>query len=206
MAAPKKMVKMVDTMPAGMMVPKGFLPSLVYAGAFAVAPLIYEYVDINYTDSGNRSVAIILAALYALLVLAANDCSAWFNMVTFFHIGVEIRVLDKLMSYAQRDGLSDMNQVWAWIGFAVILAHLIPFLLIDQTKTLAILATTGVIVNAAVNVHINEEDLLYVGFSSVVLLGTTLCVRGICNVKCSILTSLNRAIYEGTWIVCSTYR
>lgn len=190
-------------------VPKGFLPLFFYAAVFLLAPVLYEYVDYTWTDSTTRAALIAVSAAYALSVVFANDCVAWFNMVLFFHIGIEVKVLEILMDFARLTTTADGDEILAWTGFVVIIVHLIPFLLVDNTMFLTLLAVAGVIVNAAVLVYLTDAStdlrLLLAGFSSVSLLGTTLCISGVCDVSTSMLTALRKAMTDGTWLTCSGY-
>lgn len=186
-------------------VPKGFLPLFFYATVFLLAPVLYEYVDYTWTDSTTRAALIAVSAAYALSVVFANDCVAWFNMVLFFHIGIEVKVLEILMDFARLTTTADGDEILAWTGFVVIIVHLIPFLLVDNTMFLTLLAVAGVIVNAAVLVYLDSNRLLLTGFSSVSLLGTTLCISGVCDVSTSMLTALRKAMTDGTWLTCSGY-
>jgi hypothetical protein len=186
-------------------VPKGFLPLFFYAAVFLLAPVLYEYVDYTWADSTTRAALIVVSAAYALSVVFANDCVAWFNMVLFFHIGIEVKVLEILMDFARLTTTADGDEILAWTGFVVIIVHLIPFLLVDNTMFLTLLAVAGVIVNAAVLVYLDSNRLLLTGFSSVSLLGTTLCISGVCDVSTSMLTALRKAMTDGTWLTCSGY-
>jgi hypothetical protein len=193
-------------------VPKGFLPLLFNAVNFLLVPVFYEYVDYTWTDSTTRAVVIAASAVYALSVVFANDCVTWFNMVLFFHIGIEVKVLDILMDFARSTTTSDGDEILAWTGFVVIIVHLIPFLLVDNTMFLALLAVAGVIVNAGALVYLTDIGneltdlrLLLTGLSSVSLLGATLCISGVCGVSTSMLTALQKAMTDGTWLTCSNY-
>ena len=150
-------------------VPKGFLPLFFYAAAFLLAPVLYDYVDYTWTDSMTRVGLITVSAVYALFVVFANDCAAWFNMVLFFHIGLEVKVLEVLMDFARVSTTTDGDEILAWTGFAVIIIHLIPFLLVDNTMVLTLFAFAGVMVNAAVLVYLTDAStdlrLLLTGFS-----------------------------------------
>lgn len=204
-----------------MSVLKGFIPLLFYSAMFITAPLVYIYTTPDYTDAMVRGVVIGIAGIYALSVVVANDCVAWFNMVLFFHIGMEVKVLDILMNFATEEGsianstlvnstttggTSDGDTVLSWIGFVVVAVHLIPFLIINNTMLLTLLAFTGVIVNAAVLVYLDTSLLLIVGFSSAALLGTTLCIGGVCGIQTSLLCAFTKALKDGSWVTCSGYQ
>lgn len=186
-------------------VPKGFLALFLYSAMFAVPPILFEYVEYTWTDTATRVGVIVVAAVFALAVVLANDCLTWFNIMLFFHIGVEVRVLDVLMSKARLETTSDGDAALAWTGFIVVLVHLIPFLLVDSIKFLALVAFAGVVVNATVLVYLEPDLLLLVGISSVSLLQTTLCISGICEVKTSMFTAVRKAMNDEKWLTCSQY-
>lgn len=193
-------------MSCGMMIPKGFIPLLFYSCLAGTMPLLFNYVSYDYTDNMVRGGVIGASALITGLVVAANDCAVWFNMVLFFHIGLEVKVLDTLWAFAQTDSTSNQDEIMAWVGVVVIIAHLIPFLLIDNTIALALLAMAGVVVNAATLVYLDSTMLLFVGFSSVSLLGTTLCITGVCDASTSILSALRDAMKGRMWITCEEFK
>ena len=182
---------------------KGFLPCLFYATLFGAAPLLYTYVDYDYTSAEARGGVITASFVYAAIAVMANDCACWFNMLLLFHIGIEVRVMDVLMTFAKNAGTSDGHEIIAWTGFAVILVHLIPFLLVDNTMFLAVLAFAGVIVNASALIYLDPSLLLIVGFSSTVLLMAVLCFSGHIGVRTSLLHGMRQAITSGKWITCS---
>ena len=189
----------------GMTAFRGFVPLLLYSSIFAAVPLVYEYVDVDYTNDGVRAGVIALSATAATIVVMANDCAAWFNMALFFHAGVEVRVLDVLMEVARRPSTSDADEALAWSAFAVVLAHLVPFFLVDHAGLLTLLAFAGVVVNAAALVVTQPTLLLLVGSSSTVLLGATLCICARQRVCCSLLHQLRGAMTSGSWIACLPY-
>lgn len=184
---------------------RGFVPLLLYSSIFASLPLIYEYVDIDYANDGVRTGVITLSSTVATIVVMANDCAAWFNMALFFHVGVEVRVLDVLMEVARRPSTSDADEALAWSAFAVILVHLIPFFLLDHAAFLTVLAFAGVVVNAAALVVVQPELLLLTGLSSTVLLGATLCICARQRVCCSLFHNLRSAMQGGGWFACLPY-
>lgn len=186
-------------------IPKGFIPLFIYSALFLLPPVLYEYVTYDYTNTVTRGGVIGIAGGYALAVVLANDCVAWFNMLLFFHIGLEVKVAEILADYANASGTTNTDMILAWIGFGVVIAHLVPFLLVDNTMFLSLLAFAGVIVNAAVLVYLDSDRLLLVGLSSGALLISTLCISGVCDVATSHLTALRKAMTKGTWIVFTKY-
>lgn len=201
-AAPHPAKKL--TLP-GVSVLKGFIPLVFYFAMFTTAPLLYQYVEYDYTSDAARIGVPLFAGAYALAILLANDCTVWFNMVLGAHIGLEIRVLDLLMKIGQNSSTSDGDMVIVWTAFAIVGVHLLPFLLVDHIMLLGLLAFAGVVVNAIVLVYIDSSLLLLVGLSSVMLMGTTLCIGGVCEVQTSLLSALRKAMLCGEWITFSSY-
>lgn len=178
----------------------GFLPMLLFAGVFLTIPLLHFYVAVDYTD-GEKAGIVAIAAVAAVLPAIAQDPVAWYNMVLFFHIGVEARLLDVTYDFAVKDGIPDEEMVMAWIGFATVIAHLLPFLLLDGAVLLCSLAVVGVVVNTALAVYIDTSLLVVVFISSIALLQMSLCVLS-CGNKASLLYSFVRAVKTGKWIGC----
>lgn len=186
-------------------VPKGFLPLLLYSSFFLVFPLLSEYMTYDFTTTEVRAGTIAAATVGALILVGANDCVAWFNMGLFFHIGVEVGVLDAVMVYAQADTTSTEGMVLAWVAFGIILVHLVPFLLFDHRDLLTLLAFAGVIVNTSALVFIDPTRLLLTASSSSLLLGLVLLIACIESCHTSMLSQLREACSDGTWIVCLPY-
>lgn len=185
-------------------VPKGFLPTFLFSALFLTMPLLNEYVTYDYSSTRVRVGVITAASLGALAIVVANDCVAWFNMVLFFHIGVEVTVLEKIMDYAQEDTSSDSAVVLAWVAFGIIIAHLFPFLLLDYEKTLTLCAFAGVIVNAATLVFVDSEKLLIASATSSSLLLSVLLIACIDCVQTSALSQLKSAM-RGGLVRCMPY-
>lgn len=189
----------------GVHVPQGFLMNLLYAALFLTVPLLYHYMEYDYTDDMVRGGVIATSSVVALAVVLANNYQTWFNMVFFFHVALEVKALDTILQYAQADERSDTAEALAWTAFSIIIVHLVPFLFVDQASLLIFLAFAGVITNTSALVFIDSTQLLTVGFSSTVLLGASLCIAGRCGVRTSLLSSLRDALNTKSCIACLTY-
>jgi hypothetical protein len=189
----------------GLAVPRGLLPVLLYSGFAFALPFLSLYGDIDYASDGNKAGAIAVAAVAALAVGYANCCRCWFNMMLFFHLALEVRVVDLALSFAYADGTSATDASLAVVAAVVVIAHLVPFLLVDRVLPLSVLAGAGVVVNAAAVVYLDASLLLLVGASSVALLALTLVVGGVCEVRTSLLTLLLDAVRSGDCIKCGRY-
>jgi hypothetical protein len=206
--APVSIPEPIVTAPArrwakcGVFVPRGFVTMLLFASLFATTPLLYAFVDIDYTDRFVRGGVIATSTVLATAVLM-GDSAAWFNYALFFHIGVEVQVMKVLMDFANDTATSDAHTVLAWVTDAVILLHLIPFLLTHNVRFLAVLAYVGVVANTSALVFLDSSLLLLVGSSSLALLGAMLCICGVCEIQASLLARAQIAMHDGTWFSCA---
>ena len=189
----------------GFAVPRGLLPVLIYAGLAFALPFLALYVDIDYANAGNRAGAIAVSAGVALIVAYANCCCCWYNMMLFFHTALEVKVVELALVFAYAADTSATDAGLAITAAVVVIAHVVPFFLIDRVIPLAILAGAGIVVNTAVLVHLDTELLLLVSASSVALLVMTLIIVGVCETRTSILSLLLEAIRSGDCIKCGRY-
>jgi len=212
-------------------VPKGFLPLVVYAGAFVLPPLLFDsgvtcfptggwgskagnatmpiamhdYLHYDYENVNTQVAHIVLPVVFSAILILANDCRTWFNCVLFFHIGVETKTVDVLLTYIRDPLTSTAHVALSVTAVVVIVAHLVPFLVVSWRHTLVALAFVGVQINVATLVFLDPSRLLLVGASSTLLLLTTLSIRCVCHINTSILSALVEAMYLGTWIVYAPY-
>ena len=189
----------------GLAVPRGLLPTLVYAGLAFVVPFLTFYGTFDFSSAGTQAATVALSAVAALVVLYANCCTCWFNMMLFFHIALEVRVVDVALTFAYAEGTSANAAALAITGAVVVIAHLVPFLLVDRVAPLSVLAAAGVVVNSALLVYITAQPPLLVGASATALLAFTLVIGGVCEVRTSLLTLLLEAVRTGDCIKCSRY-
>ena len=126
-----------------MMVMKGFLPLFLLSGFFLAAPIIHYYAAVDYTSTATRGGVIAVASVVGLAIVSINDIVALFNFVLFFHTGLEVKVLDILQTFANDSTTSDGDMALAWVGFAVIIVHLLPFFLCDKRMLLVLLGVVG---------------------------------------------------------------
>jgi len=186
-------------------VPRGIVPVLFYSGVAAAIPFLLEYTSYDYSDATVRGVTIAAAALAATIMLMANCCCCWYNMLLFFHTALEVKVVDTAITFARASTTSDAHMAWAIAGAAIVILHLIPFFLVDRVLLLTTLAYAGVIVNAAILVHLDPSRLLLVGGSSLALLANTMILVGVCEVSTSMLGLLRNAMRTRSLITCKTF-
>ena len=189
-----------------MKVPKGFLPLALYSSLFVLVPLLYYFVSFDYSSTAVRTSVIVTSAVLPFVALLANDPVVWFNLILFLHIGIEVGVLDTLMDFARASTSSDRDSALAYTAVGVIIAHLAPFVLVDNVMFLMVLAYAGVVVNASALVFVDNTQLLLVGTSSVTLLLTTMFTCCVCEVRCSMLNRFLCAMKDGSWLVLSNYQ
>lgn len=187
-------------------VPRGLIPTTVYS-LFALAiPLLWYFMDTpDYTDDVVVSVTIGLSGLAGLIVIVANDCCCWYNMMLFFHIGIEAKVVDTALSFASKDTTSDRDEALAIAAAAVIIAHLVPFLFTDRIMLLSLLAYVGVVVNVATVVYTDSTLLLIVLSSSLALLSTTMIIGGICEIRTSMLSLVLDSVRSKKCLTCNGF-
>lgn len=189
----------------GLQVPKGVLPMIIYGAFFFCFPVLNEFMQYDYTDTMVRTSVIGASILAPIILVGANDCVAWYLCALAFHTGQEVVVLSKLLNYYETTGkdADDSEQIFKWIAFGVVVAHLVPFYVYDQPGMLGFLASVGIVVNTVINVVIpdNNGQLLITGFSSTVLLATVLLIVCIDCVKTSLLSQLRAAMGRGS--ICS---
>lgn len=186
-------------------VPKGVVAVSVYAAYFLYLPLAFYYMNCDYSSVAERTLAISAAGIAGTAIVLANDCVAWFNMVLFFHIGMEVQMLDLLGQYA-KDG-SDEDKVFAWSAFALIAVHLVPFLCVDHFGTLVSLAYVGLVVNVAAVVFVAPATFMIpIGLSSAALLVVSLLIGGIDCVNTSIGSQIASACRRGVFLTCKPFK
>ena len=186
-------------------VPRGLIPTLAYSATAFLIPILFLYMSYDFTDEVTRGVTIGVAAIAATAIVYANCCCCWFNMVLFFHAAVEVRVVNTALTFAYADDTSDKDMALAIVGASIVIAHLVPFLLIDNVTPLAILAYAGVVLNAAINVYLDSSRLLLVGGTSAALLGSVMVIGGICEVKTSMLSLIRESIVARKCITCDGF-
>lgn len=186
-------------------VARGLLPVLIYSAVAFSIPTLIEYVDYDFSDRNTRIGTVAVAAAAATVMLAANCCACWYNMALFFHIALEARVIETLFDFAYASDTSDVDMAWSVAAIAIVILHLVPFLLLDRVVLLTALAYAGVVVNSAVLVFLDPGRLLLVGASSIALLATTMIVAGVCEVHTSLFAILRKAVRTRMLIRCRKF-
>lgn len=179
---------------------RGVLPLLAFSIFFGTIPLLNLYMDYNYMKELVRVGTLLTAASVGLVLLMANDCLAWYNFLLFFHIGIEVKLLDRLLQKAQEMYVEELDMALSYSGFALLLTHLVPFLLVDNIPLLSFAAWAGVIANTFVLLYLDTSQLLLYGLSSTALLASVFCIGCVCNQRVSMLSQLREAMTTGHWI------
>ena len=186
------------------MIPRGFLPTLLYSLFTLSLPILWFYASVDFTDPPVIGTTIGLSALAGLVFAMANDCCCWYNMMLFFHIGVESHVLDRTIAYAQ-DATDDVARGLSITAVVVIIVHLIPFLLSNRVMLLSLLAYAGVVVNTATIVYVDSTLLLLVLASSLALLSTTMLIGGVCEIRTSLWSLASESMTKKMCITCDGF-
>jgi len=201
--APAPMKSMIPSMVMG--VPRGLVPTLTYSLFAFLTPFLFLYMNYDFTTDAAKGVTIGLSAIAALIVVLANDCCCWYNMMLAFHTALEIKVIDKTLTFAYASGTSDGDMALAIVGAIIVIVHLIPFYVSDHLMLLGALAFAGVIVNATTLVFIDSSMLLLVGASSLALLAITMIISGVCEIKTSLLSLIRESVIAKKCITCERF-
>jgi hypothetical protein len=189
----------------GFPIPRGFIPTTVYSLAALAVPLLFFFASFDYGSDEVVGAVIAVSAVGGLIVVFANDCCCWYNMMLFFHIGVEAKVIDLALTHSNAADVSERNQTLSMVSAIVIIAHLIPFLVSDRTMLLVFLAYVGVIVNTSTIVYLAPEHLLLVAASSLALLATTMIIGGICEIRTSLASLAMDAMNNKMCLTCDKF-
>jgi hypothetical protein len=191
--------------------PAGVLVTLLYCGLALSLPILYFYSDsiplennvVTEPTDETKVVVIGLSAVVGLFLLISVEVKMLFNMILFFHVGLEAYVLDKLMSFADEDTTSDEDMAIAYVTFGVIIVHLIPFFVVNKTSFLSILAFVGVVVNSTTTILVDTlvPHTLLVGLSSSALLLSTRDVS-FSGESPSLLSQLITAVTSKSCVQC----
>lgn len=200
---PTPQKSMVPSMVMG--VPRGLVPTLTYSLFAFLVPFLFLYMDYDFTTDTARGVTIAISAVAALLMVLANDCCCWYNMMLAFHTALEVKVIDTTLTYAYASGTSDGDMALAIVGAVIVIVHLVPFYVTDRLMLLGVLAFAGVIVNATILVFLDSSSLLLVGASSLALLAITMIISGVCEIKTSMLSLIRESIIAKRCITCERF-
>lgn len=201
--APVPSKSMIPFMVMG--VPRGLVPTLSYSLFAFLVPFLFLYMDYDLTTDSAKGVTIGLSAIAATIMVFANDCCCWYNMLLAFHTALEIKVIDTTLTFAYASGTSDGDMALAIVAAIVVIAHLIPFYVSDRLMLLGVLAYVGVIVNTAILVFLAQPMLLLVSASSLALLGITMIISGVCEIKTSLLSLIRDSVIEKKCITCEQF-
>lgn len=185
--------------------PRGVLPVLLYMALAFTVPLLYFYVHYDFTSDIVRGVTIGISGAAAIAVVFANNCCCWYNMMLAFHTALEVRVVERAITFAYDASTPDFQMAWALTGAIIVIVHLVPFYVTDNVLLLGTLAVAGTMVNTALLVYLEPTLLLLlVGASSIAVLAVTLLIAGVCRVDTSLLSVLRDALNARSLVTCDT--
>lgn len=157
--------------------PHGLMMTLLLLGGAVTLPIVYYYVDVDYSSDAARATTIGLSGLATALVFLKGDCfTTMYNVQLGFYTGVEVKVIDTAIAYAMQSS-TPTEQVWlSAVAASVIAIHLIPFYTLNNPFLVTSLAAIGVVLNTAVVVFL-DSTLLVVAFGSgISFLMTAMCI------------------------------
>lgn len=200
---PSIMSRVTSRVTCGLAIPTGFLPFVFYASYAALLPLLYFFVSTyDYSENVTRGMVIGLTSALPVVAYLAADCCTWFNMALFLHTAIEAKLLDTAITFATADGTAQHHMAWAWVGAAVVMAHLLPFFLFDNARLHLLLASVGIPVNATIAVFIDPAFLPVVVPSATFFLLLVLICPLVEGVKTSLLGKFLAATRSCEWIAC----
>ena len=127
--------------------------STVFGGLFLAASYFFleRGLDYDYSETGARIATIIYAAVGGLFCLLCTSTTSAFNTFLGFYLGLQIFSIQKNFAVATNtdntSSYNDMEQGRAWAFGFIILFHMLPFLLINRSCWLTVLAYVGLLVN-----------------------------------------------------------
>jgi hypothetical protein len=186
-------------------VARGLLPTLLYSSFTLIIPLLFLFVDYDYSAPIAKAGAILVSCIAALSTVYANDCCCWYNMILFFHTALEVAVIDEGIKFASSASTTVLEMSLTITAITIVILHLVPFFVTSRVMLLGSLAFVGVIANTTVLVFLAPELLLLVGFSSCTLLATVIILGGICEVDISLFSLIRKAIMTKKCFTCSPY-
>jgi hypothetical protein len=194
---------MIPSMVLG--VPRGLVPTLAYSIFAFVVPFLFLTMDYDFSTDVARGVTIGISIIAALVMVMANDCCCWYNMILAFHLALEIRVVERTFIFSYADTTSESDMALAITGAVVLIVHLVPFFLTDRLMLLGTFAFAGVIANATVLVFIDPTMLLLVCASALSLLAITMIISGVCEIKTSLLSLIRESVNAKKCITCERF-
>lgn len=187
--------------------PSGFLVTLTLALLAAADPLLFLYnsgLTADYSLGSTRALTAAAAVLGATAIAIFREPATLYNLALFVHIGFEVYVVDQAFLFARAADTETASMVLAYLGGAVVIVHLLPFLVIDHRDTLSFLAYVGVVVNTLLILlampQLGAQLLLVVGLTSVVLLAATLLALP--HAQPALLGMARRALRARTCLGC----
>lgn len=159
-----------------------FMKSTLFGGLFLAASFLFfeEGLTADYRDRDPRIGTIVIAAVGGFICLLLNDVSVAFNTFLGYYLGIEIFLIKHCFEVARLSSSSEELTGGAWAFGFVILVHLLPFLLINKSMFLILLAYVGLIVNVITILYIVSPTddlhfhLLLYGASGAALIVSTI--------------------------------
>jgi hypothetical protein len=149
--------------------------STVFGALFLVASYLFleRGLEHDYSERDARIATIIVAAFGGLFCLLCTSSTSAFNTFLGYYLGLEIYMIQETFAVARDIGGSfdEMQKGWAWASGFVILFHLLPFLLINKSCLLYLLAYVGLLVNIITILYV--EPLYHKGGHLLLLYGAS---------------------------------
>ena len=138
--------------------------STVFGGLFLAASYLFleRGLTQDYTERDARIATIIIAAFGGLFCLLCTSSTSAFNTFLGYYLGLEIYMIQETFAVARNIGgtYDDMQRGWAWASGFIILFHMLPFLLINKSCLLYLLAYVGLLVNIITILYVTPLTIL----------------------------------------------
>lgn len=180
-------------------VPKGFLPVLVHSGMALALSLVLMFANLVYTSNAVRGVLVGASIGTPFALAFANDVIVWYNLVLFFDIGVQSKLVQHTIEYSQGSERSDIHIFLSIAGISLIVAHLCLLLLTNRRMIVTTLTMTSVSVSSITALYVVPDLFPLVFLTSNSMLLMVLFATGCCKEEVAILSLLHKAMHEGTW-------
>ena len=185
-------------------VPKGFLPVVVNSGMSLALSLVLMFGNIVYTSDAVRAILIGASIGTPFALAFANDVAVWFNIVLFFAIGVQSKLIQHTLEFSRQDTLGDFEVFLCIAASTLIIATLVCLLFVSQRRILVtVLSMASVTISTITSLYVIPDmlPLIFITSNSLLLmvLFCTYCCKG---QTVAILSLLHETVHDRKWLTC----
>ena len=185
-------------------VARGFIPLLLYSSIFLIIPLVSKFANLDYTDTSVRVSVISFSVATTSIILLSKDVLVLLNSVLLFHTAIEAFVIERTINYVEHSD-DDTTTILSWIAITCVFLHILPFYLTQNVLFLTTCASFGTVLNTALIIFVDPDELLFVAYSSACLLGSTIIMMSFPCHNFALISQLVDTCKDGSWVVCEKY-